>query len=282
MAFNDILLHIDTYPEPTSEADVRQAVDFVKLIGGRVTALGVAVHVPLHSNRLADYLLKLSEIAHEAEARSHAESRARLAVFTELARAAGVLGDALDERADLFDYSDYVARRAMVRDLCMVPLGGHFGGQIEVAQEAVFGSGRPVLAFKAGEADLPAAELGAVVVAWDGSRFAARALQEALPILKQAREVRVLTVVNDKPSAVAGMGAEPVRHLKAHGVAAVADEIDSRGEPIGAVLDRYVRQHEARLVVMGAYGHSRLREFILGGATEHVLSKPAVPVFLAH
>ena len=61
MTFKDILFHIDSYPEATSEAAIDQAVGFVAALGGRVTALALAVRIPLHSNRLADYLLKLTE-----------------------------------------------------------------------------------------------------------------------------------------------------------------------------------------------------------------------------
>lgn len=66
MSFKDILFHIDSYPEPTSEAAIDQVVEFVALLKGRVTALALAVRIPLHSNRLANYLLKLTEIAKEA------------------------------------------------------------------------------------------------------------------------------------------------------------------------------------------------------------------------
>lgn len=131
-------------------------------------------------------------------------------------------------------------------------------------------------------ADLPRDSLGLVVLAWDNSRSAARALADALPLLVKAREVRVFTVVNDKPLACAGAGRDAVRHLLAHGVKAVVDEVDGQGRPIGQVLDAYVGEHHADLLVMGGYGRSRVREFILGGATEHMLSGSRAPLFLSH
>jgi len=282
MPFRDILFHIDSYPEPTSEAAIDQVVGFGALLEARVTALAVAVQIPLQSNRLADYLLKLTDIAREAEAKSQEVCRSRLDHFERQAKAAGVFGGRLHETAGLFAYSDHLARRAETRDFCLVPLGQEFDGQIEAAQTVVFTSGRPALIFKPGEADLPARRLGGVVVAWDGSRCAARAMHEALPILQQAREVRLLTVLDDKPAAVGGLGAEPLRHLQAYGVQALVDEVKAMGRPIGQVLDEYVGQHKADLLVMGAYAHSRLREFVLGGATEHVLRRPHTAVFLSH
>lgn len=282
MSFQDILLHIDSYPRPTSEAALDQAVQFVSLLNGRVTALALAIRIPMQSSRLTDYLLKLTAIAREAEGESHVACRARLDYFVAKARAADVLGDGLLETADLLAYSEHLARRAEVRDFCIIPLTDVFDGQIEAAQTVVFASGRPVLVFKAGEADLPTQSLRRAVVAWDGSRCAARALHEALPILQRANEVRLVTVLNEKPAAPKGGADEALRHLQAYGVQPVLDDIQAAGRPIGHVLDDYLQERQADFLVMGAYGRSRLRELVLGGATEHVLHHTKIPVFLAH
>lgn len=280
MYLNDVLLQIDTYPDPTPPAAIEEAVSFVKAIGGRVSALAVAVRFPLHSNRVADYLIGLSRMAADEEAKSAANGQASLTAFTAQAQGAGVFGQALLEVADYYAVADQVARRARTRDFCMTPLGPPTDGQAEVASSAIFSSGQPVLVYRAGM--LPAAGLGRVVVAWDGSRSAARALAGALPLLAAAEAVRVLTVVNEKPAAVAGLAAEAVRHLQAHGINAAADEFDGAGTSIGASLDAYLSREPCELLVMGAYGRSRAREFILGGATEHMLHDPKVPLFLAH
>lgn len=282
MALNDILLHIDSYPEPTPAVAIEQAVRFVSALGGTVSALALNVSIPVHSNRVADYLIGLTNMARAEEAKSLADCQASLAHFRSEAEAAGVLGAALIEKVDLYFLADRVARRARTRDLCIVPLAGPYDGQLEVVESVIFSSGRPALVFRAGEASLSPRKPETVVVAWDGSQWAARAMADALPILSLAKQVRVLTILNEKPSASAGLAAEAVRHLEAHGVAAVADEVDAMGRPIGEVLDGYLAQHKPDLLVMGAYGHSRLRELFLGGATEHVLHTPKAPLFLAH
>lgn len=282
MTCKDILFHIDSYPEPTSETAIDQVVGFAGALGGRVTALALAVRIPLHSNRLADHLIKLTAIAQEVESDSHQACVAGLDYFARKAEPAGVMAGRLHETAELFAYSEHLARRAETRDFCIIPLGQDYDGQIEAAQTVVFASGRPVLVFKPGRADLPTGAVGTVVVAWDGSLRAARALHEALPILQLAREVRLLTVVGEKPAAAGGIGAEPLRHLEAYGVPAHVDEVDAAGRTIGEVFDAYLAERRAGLLVMGAYAHSRLREFVLGGATEHVLHRPKAAVFLAH
>ena len=281
MAFGDLLLHLDSYPEPTREADIDAAIAFAAAIGGKLTALGIRVTIPAESNRIADYLIGLSKIVREQEKQSHIAAREGLEAFTRKATHAGVYSDALLARADLYDVPDLVARVARTRDMCLIPMSGRFTGQHEVAQTAIFDSGRSVLIFK-GRKRTFRKGLGKVVIAWDASAFAARAVAEALPFLSHATEVRVLTVIGEKPSAHAGLGVDLVRHLSAYGVAASMDEIDADGRSIGDVFDTYLTAQAADLLVMGAYGRSQLLELILGGATEHMLWANRVPTLLAH
>jgi nucleotide-binding universal stress UspA family protein len=103
-----------------------------------------------------------------------------------------------------------------------------------------------------------------------------------MPILGHAKMVHILTILHEKEGAVSGLGIEPARHLKMHGIEAKVDEIDAKGAAIGVVLEKHVKSLPADLLVMGAYGHSRIREFLLGGATQSVLSAPPVPVLLSH
>jgi nucleotide-binding universal stress UspA family protein len=278
----DLLLQIDSYPEATSPEAIEQAARFTAAMGGVLSALAVEIDIVAPSNRMADYLIGLSSLVAEEERKSRHACRSALEVFKAKAEAAGVLGEALHGRADLYCLGDYVAKRARTRDLCIVPVAALLDGQRSIAEDVVFGSGRPVLLFRPGRADLPGGGLGTVVLAWDGGRSAARAMAEALPVMLRARDVRVLTAVNEKPDARPGLGEDAVRHLKAHGVNAVADEVDASGRRIGQVLDDYVAACGSDLLVMGAYGRSRVREFILGGATEHLLHDPKTPLFLAH
>jgi len=282
MALNDMLLHINSYPDPTPPAAIDQAVGFAAATGGRLSALAGEVSISLESNAVANYLIHLSDLAQQQEAASAAACVAGLQHFKASAGAAGVLGQALVQKVDLTRAAEAVARQARTRDLCMVPLAGPYDGQREVVEAVLFSSGRPVLVFHADQAPLPQQTPATVVLAWDGSRCAARAMADALPILKLAAQVRILTILDEKPEAAAGQGAAALRHLQAHGVAAEIDEVEADGRRIGAVLDAYLAQRRPDLLVMGGYGHTRLREVVLGGATEHVLSHPTIPVLLSH
>lgn len=282
MPLYDILIQLDSYPEPTPPGAVEQAVRFTAGVGGVLSALAVEIDIRVRTNPIAEHLISLSRLAKDEEQKSRAACAALLEAFSAQAREAGVLGQALHGRADLYGVGDYVAEQARTRDLCLVPVLGRADGQRDVAEAVVFGSGRPVLLFRPATAALPDGPPGVVVLAWDGSRTAARALADALPVLQKAREVRVLTVVNEKPDAGPGLGAEVVRHLAAHRVHAVADEIDGAGRAVGQVIDDYAAACAADLLVMGAYGRSRAREFILGGATEHMLRGSIAPLLLSH
>jgi nucleotide-binding universal stress UspA family protein len=263
-------------------AAVDWAVDLVALVGGKLSALATHVEIPVRSNWLADHLAHLGDLARGEEERSLAACRESLAHFTARAQAAGVFQEALVERASVYLVSELVARRARARDFCIMPRQVEMIGQEDVAQGVIFDSGRPVVVVKAQAGTYPPAKLDTVVVAWDSSRCAARAMADAAPLLVKARTVRVLTVVNDKPAAVKGLGIDAARHLRTLGVEAAVDEIDGAGRSTGAALDAYLAEHSADLLVMGAYGHSRLREFVLGGATWRMLKDPPLPVFMSH
>ena len=119
-------------------------------------------------------------------------------------------------------------------------------------------------------------------MAWDFSRAAARAVSDAIPLLEKAKRVRVVTVLNEKYLDSKHSAEELSKNLSRHGIEIVLDRVDANGRPIGDVLEAYVASHATDLLVMGAYAHSRLREFVLGGATRSLLSKPSLPILCSH
>lgn len=281
MTFRDILLQIDTYPEPTPVEGVDWAVALAKLMGARITAVATAVDLPLQSNRLADFLIGLSNLEKQVEDESRAAGRRALDHFTTVAKDAAVYADAELARLSLYLIPAIIAKRARTHDVCLVPLAGGLDGQVEIAMAAMFESGRPVLVFRPSSPPI-SPRLNRIVVAWDGSRCAARALADAMPLLSLAAEVQVLSILREKPGLAPGATADVTRHLRSHGIEAKGVEIDGGGKLIESSLGAYVRETKPDLMVMGAYGHSRLREFVLGGATEYILEELPVPVLLAH
>ena len=91
-----------------------------------------------------------------------------------------------------------------------------------------------------------------------------------------------MTVVNEKALDTKRSGEELAKNLSRHGIDVVLDKVDAKGGSIGEVLESYTSSQGADLLVMGAYGHSKWREFVLGGATRSLLSKPPLPILLSH
>jgi nucleotide-binding universal stress UspA family protein len=177
-----------------------------------------------------------------------------------------------------------VALRARFADLVILPRP--YGGGDETAAEAVveaalFEGQAPVLV-------LPDAGLGAslgkrIVVAWNQSDEALSAVRRALPMLIAAEMVNI--VIIDPPTQGperSDPGGLLTQMLARHGVRAEVSVIAKTLPRVSDVLSRHIRDQDADMLVMGAYGHSRLREAILGGATRNMLQIAEVPVFMAH
>lgn len=137
-------------------------------------------------------------------------------------------------------------------------------------------SGRPVLIVPQGY-DSDASHSHAVL-AWDGSRSAARAMSDGLSLLEDQGKVTVLTIGDDKLPRPAE---EVLAHLGRHGVSATHERIGARPGPARALVS-YCREHDPCLLVMGAYEHSKFREDFLGGVTARVLRDTPIPVLLSH
>lgn len=282
MAFKDILFQLDSYPEPTSAAVIERGVWWARHLQATLTVLAVDILIPVHSNKVADYLIGLTDLAHAEEAKSHRQGQDLLAQAAACALRGDVEFQPQTHRAHLYDVGEHIARMARTRDLCIVPLSGRFDEQQGVVRTVVFGSGRPTLILDEAVVEARASGCARVVIAWDGGASAARALADSLPVLAKAEAVTVLTISGDKPGVDDKMGLDVVRHLRSHGITAQAKALAADQSSAGTVIERYVRQVDADLLVMGAYGHSRLRDFVLGGATEHLLHAPPTALWMAH
>jgi nucleotide-binding universal stress UspA family protein len=278
----DILLHVDTYAEPSPPGAIEQAVAFAHALGCQISALATHIDFRVPQNWLAERLLNISRLAEIEENKSLEAGRNALKHFEQAATAAGAFNESIVARANPDAVGECVARYARTRDLCLVPIGDRVGSQRMVAEDAIFRSGRPALVFNPDTAPLSRGRLRRAAVAWDGSRCSARAVGDALSVLKAAEEVRVFTVLGEKPSARSGLAKDLVRHLKAYSVEAQIDEVDGSHRSIGASINAYLDEFRPDLLVMGAYGSSKMKEFVLGGATEHVLNNLRLPILLSH
>jgi nucleotide-binding universal stress UspA family protein len=120
-----------------------------------------------------------------------------------------------------------------------------------------------------------------VLVAWDGSRPAARAIHDALPFFETGAEVTILTI-GSATEQLGGSGAALATWLARHGLSVTLKYLPVAGNPVADTILNYAVDDGYDVVVMGAYGHSWIREALIGGATRDVLRTMTVPVLMAH
>jgi nucleotide-binding universal stress UspA family protein len=281
MMIRDILLPLTSFPAPTEKRAIENAVGVAESLGAQISAIAFEMDIQSPIGLYADPI-GVSGILAADRKKSAANARDLVSVFDTIALERGVARDHSLVRCAPLEIPKRLVGEARLRDLAMVPLRETDEAEQDIAELLVFESGRPVLVFPDdGKREL-ARSLKNVAVAWDLSRPSTRAIADALPILQQASQVRVFSVVDDKPIDKSQSSAKLAKHLARHGIEAVLEDVKSERREIGAVFEAYVREHKSDLLVMGAYGHSRTREFILGGATRSILSRPPTWVFLSH
>jgi len=144
----------------------------------------------------------------------------------------------------------------------------------------LFDSGRPVIFVpyiqKSG------LKLDRVMLCWDGSRAATRAINDAMPFLEKAKQVELVIVSSKAGKANELTGADMGQHLARHGLKVEVKRITSPDIDVTSTILSYAADSSADMIVMGGYGHSRLREFILGGVTRGLLETMTVPTLMSH
>lgn len=282
MAIKDILLALTTYPEPTPDSSIVDAVAIAAAFEARLAGIACEVKIRLPGTLLGNVLIDIPGIA-AGEAKKSAENATRLlAAFDVETRKQGVPSEPISETCFTMEVPDVLVEYARLRDLTILPVPQGDDFDQWYAESVIFGSGRPVLVIPHEWKRRVPLRLETAVVAWDFSKAAARTVADAVPALQKAKRVYVVTVTNEKEIDTRRSATELAKHLAHHGVEVVVDTVDADGRNIGTAIRSYCATRDADLLVMGAYGHSRVREFILGGATRNILSQPPLPVLMSH
>jgi nucleotide-binding universal stress UspA family protein len=205
----------------------------------------------------------------DAERRSLAEQLTRIPeLLLAAANAADVPCEILAPDGDFLTLRERVIYSAQLRDVLIVDVYGPLQSQRkDIVDGALFGSGRPLVLVPQQDREFAADR---IVIAWDATRSAVRAVHDVLPLLRRAREVAVVSVSDDKEISPPDTGNGLCRYLALWDIAAKFERIDSGKFSVGTVLLDYARQVNADLLVMGGFAHGFERELMLGSATRDV------------
>jgi nucleotide-binding universal stress UspA family protein len=273
------LLPLVTYPDPVSPHVAENAAIVAAQLGVELHALAVNADIPAVSNALSKFLLNTPELIREANARSRKHGEDILRIVTEQAKPAGV--KLVTDRAatSLPLLGDLAANWARYFDVALIGWEAANESTHTLAEDVIFGSGRPAILLP--QLVKPAA-FDHVAIAWDGSRVAARAVADATPLLRRASKISVLTVTDEKVLPDADPGGRLAMGLRERGLSAEAHAVLSAGGDVAVTLQENAIQRGASLLVMGGYGHTRIRDFILGGATDGILRDLRLPILISH
>jgi nucleotide-binding universal stress UspA family protein len=220
-----------------------------------------------------DAALKVAREAYESECEAHGVAPKGSKEQSRGYKSFSVAWTDVEGRED-----EVVADLGRFFDLIVVahPGGDEGSAYAPALETGLFQCGRPVLVLPQECGALPSE---AVAVAWNGSREAVRAITAAMPFLQAAKSVRVISIGEEEGAASAERLSA---FLAGHGIEPQFQKLEGEHGEVGALLIRQAVDDGAGMVVMGAYGHSRLREFVLGGATRSVLNESSLPLLLAH
>ncbi len=280
MAYRDILVHLDG--GGACQERTRAAILLAQLYEAHVVGL-----CPLVQPVLPAYLQAYvsDEVLQQQSEAARDVAQSVKDQFETAVLSRGLAGECRAEGCLEPDVARLLSSHARSADVVVlsqvrddeIPLGGR-----RVPEDVALGSGRPVLL-------VPYIGLGdsigrRVLVAWDGSREAARAVNDALPLLVDADSVVIALVQHGRE--IAGgtemPGANIAAHLAHHGCKVEVDVTRNAGIGIGDTILSRCADISADLLVMGAYGHTRFREMVLGGVTRHILKHMTVPTLLSH
>jgi nucleotide-binding universal stress UspA family protein len=222
------------------------------------------------------------EFIESQRAESDKKAKAAATRFEQLAKREEISYETRILSTSIAGASDELSRMGRRFDLVVVGQAEHDKPMPEevVDEGVLFESGRPVIFVpfiqKTG------LKLDRVLVAWDGGRAATRAIGDAMPFLEKAKQVEVVVVGNKPPKSDEVPGADLGQHLARHGIKVTVKRITAPDIDVPSTILSYAADSSADLIVMGGYGHSRLREFVLGGATRGLLESMTVPVLMSH
>lgn len=274
VAYMPLITHLDYVPDGAVEAGVALA----GALGCELHATTFAVDMPQVAMPFGGMLLNMPEMIRAAEEHSQLRCRNLQALIHEKA-GAQIRVTCSTKHAVLGREQYGAALESRVFDVVVLPWSKESVVVRDFAQALVFDAGRPSILVPPGTTSAP---IRHVAVAWDASRVAAQALGDALSLLPDDCRITVLTAGGDKTLPGKDLAEALAASLQRRGHSAEVKSVDLAGRKIAVALQEAALEVGAQMLIMGAFGHSRLRDFVLGGATTGVFENLRMPVLLSH
>ncbi len=277
MTIKDIVVNLSVAEGGSFAGDY--AVSVAAAFGAHVTGIAFA-YDPIVPVAATGYIPP--EVIDTQQHDSDEAAKSAMARFSAAADRAGIAAEPTMLAASFAGAGEHFGQIARRFDLAIVGQPEPDKGAVEelIAESVLFEAGRPVIIVPyIQKAPL---KLDRVMACWDGSRPAARAIADAMPLLERAGLVEVVIVSNERGKRDEIPGADMGQHLARHGLKVDIKRISEGSIDVADALLSHAADFSADLIVMGGYGHSRLREFVLGGVTHSILKSMTAPVLMSH
>ncbi|HEY5066494.1 MAG TPA: universal stress protein [Xanthobacteraceae bacterium] len=277
MTIKDIVVNLSVAEGGSFAGDY--AVSVAAAFGAHVTGIAFA-YDPIVPVAATGYIPP--EVIDTQQHDSDEAAKSAMARFSAAADRAGIAAEPTMLAASFAGAGEHFGQIARRFDLAIVGQPEPNTGAVEelIAESVLFEAGRPVIIVP--YIQKTPLKLDRVMACWDGSRPAARAIADAMPLLERAGLVEVVIVSNERGKRDEIPGADMGQHLARHGLKVDIKRISEGSIDVADALLSHAADFSADFIVMGGYGHSRLREFVLGGVTHSILKSMTAPVLMSH
>jgi nucleotide-binding universal stress UspA family protein len=265
--------------ETLAEAALQQAL---KLAAANDAHLSVTIAIQHLTQPYSPIWMSLpAGMVSDINAKSKAKATAAADIARDAARIAAVNIDIQEVMDQGGDATEAAVRAARASDLIVVDQpDAVMDGKAVIFEEALFRSGRPVLVATPKRA--PLEDVNKAMLAWDGTSHAARAAGDLMCLFPEIKHIDIVSVLGDKDLMSTRPGADLARHLARKGTHVSIVELSRSDGTVPELLDGHATKSGADVIAMGGYGHSRLRQFVMGGVTSELIRHAATPLLMSY
>lgn len=276
-SIKSVLVGLTEEGRSESTSALAYGLSLARAAGGHLSVSATSLRLALTDAFVSDYA---AELVAQENRRLQALAQATAERMRGEASSSGVACSVESSQLSYAELVDNFVKQARVHDLSVLDAETR---TIDVdrglIERTLLDSGRPLIVVPAGHDTFNADR---IVIAWDGSARAARAVNDAMPFLTAARHVDLVVVTGEKDLRNSVPGAELAPHLARHGVAVNLFDVTAKNGDVAETLRGFAGQRNADMMVMGAYVHSRLREWFFGGVTQSLFKAAPVPLFMSY